>query len=85
MAYSQAECVYILEHYVASKLFAAVPEAFTNACPDKEVPDKTIHQLLTQFRGAGSVRSYRFQAARQLQEWDTAAGIQYCRREGVHL
>jgi hypothetical protein len=45
-----------LEHYSASKLFAAVREAFSNACPDKEVPNKTtIHRLLITFRDTGSV------------------------------
>jgi hypothetical protein len=33
--------VFILEHYFASKQFAAVDEAFSNAYPDKEVPNKT--------------------------------------------
>jgi hypothetical protein len=41
MVYSRAERVFILEHYFASKSFAAVPEAFNNAYPDKEVPNKT--------------------------------------------
>jgi hypothetical protein len=55
MVYSQAERVFILEHYFASKSFAAVPEAFSNVYPDKEVPNKTtIHKLVT-FRGTGSV------------------------------
>jgi hypothetical protein len=40
MVYSWAESVFILEHYFASKLFAAVCEAFSNAYPDKEVPNK---------------------------------------------
>jgi hypothetical protein len=38
------ERVFILEHYLASKSFAAVREPFTNAYPDKEVKNKTsIH------------------------------------------
>jgi hypothetical protein len=41
MVYSRAERVFILEHYFASKSFAAVREAFSNAYPDKEVPNKT--------------------------------------------
>jgi hypothetical protein len=45
------ECVFILEHYFASKSFAAVREAFSNACPDKKIRNKTtIHELLTKFR-----------------------------------
>jgi hypothetical protein len=51
MVYSRAERVFILEHYFASKSFAAVREAFSNAYPDKEVPNKTtIHRLVTKFR-----------------------------------
>jgi hypothetical protein len=33
--------VFILEHYLSSKLFAAVREAFSNVYPDKEVLNKT--------------------------------------------
>jgi hypothetical protein len=40
MVYSRAECVLILECYVALKLFAAVSEAFSSAYPDKEVQHK---------------------------------------------
>jgi hypothetical protein len=51
MVYSRAERVFILEHYFASKSFAAIRKAFSNAYPDKEVPNKTtIHQLVTIFR-----------------------------------
>jgi hypothetical protein len=51
MVYSRAECVFILEHYFASKSFAAVREGFSNAYPDKEVQNKTtIHRLVTTFR-----------------------------------
>jgi hypothetical protein len=56
MVYPQEERVFIPEHYFASKSFAAVREAFINAYPDKEVPNKTtIHVLVTKFRDAGSV------------------------------
>jgi hypothetical protein len=56
MVYSRAERVFILEHYFTSKLFAVVREAFSNAYPDKEVPNKTtIHRLVTTFRDTGSV------------------------------
>jgi hypothetical protein len=40
MLYLRAERVFILEHYFASKSFAAVREAFSNAYPDKDVPNK---------------------------------------------
>jgi hypothetical protein len=48
--------VFVLEHYFTSKAFAAVREAFSNASPDKEVPNKTtIHRLVTKFRDTASV------------------------------
>jgi hypothetical protein len=48
--------VFILEHYFVSKAFAAVREAFSNAYPEKEVPNKTtIHRLVTEFRDTGCV------------------------------
>jgi hypothetical protein len=56
MENSRAERVLILENYFASKSFAAVREAFSNAYPDKEVPNKvTIQRLVTEFRDTGSV------------------------------
>jgi hypothetical protein len=56
MVYSRAECVFILEHYFTSKLFAAIREAFHNAYPDKEILNgATIHRLTTIFQDAGSV------------------------------
>jgi hypothetical protein len=42
MVYSQAERVFVLEHYLASESFAAVREAFKNMYPSKEVPNKII-------------------------------------------
>jgi hypothetical protein len=56
MVYSRAERVFIIEHYFESKSFAAVRETFSNAYPDKEVPNKTtIHRQVTTFRDTGSV------------------------------
>jgi hypothetical protein len=56
MVYSRAERVFILEHYFASKSFAAVREAFSITCPAKEVPNMTtVHRLVTKFRDTGSV------------------------------
>jgi hypothetical protein len=56
MVYSRGERVFTPEHYLASKSFAAVREAFSNACPDKEVLNETtIHRLITKFRDTGSV------------------------------
>jgi hypothetical protein len=93
MVYSRAERVFILEHYFASKSFAAIREVFSSAYPDKEVPNKTtIHRLVTisghrkclYVTGAHratkqlKLRPYRFQAVHQLQQRDTAAIIQYC-------
>jgi hypothetical protein len=37
----QAECVFILKHYFASKSFAAVCRTYTSVYPDKEGPYKT--------------------------------------------
>jgi hypothetical protein len=55
---SLAERVFILEHFFALKSFAAVHEIFSNAYPDKEVPNKTaIHRLVTKFRDTGRVSS----------------------------
>jgi hypothetical protein len=45
------QSVFILEYYFASKFFAAIREAFSNAYPDKELPNKTtIHRRETKFR-----------------------------------
>jgi hypothetical protein len=51
MAYSQAERVFILEHYFASKSSAAVREAFRNAYPHKKI----VYWLAKKFNYAGSV------------------------------
>jgi hypothetical protein len=56
MLYSRAERVFILEHYFTFKSFVAVRQVFSNAYPDKEVPNKTAkHGLVTKFRDTGSV------------------------------
>jgi hypothetical protein len=48
--------VFVLEHCFASKSFAAVREAFSNAYTDKGVPNKTtVHRLLAKVWGTGSV------------------------------
>jgi hypothetical protein len=94
MVYSRAERVFILEHYLVSKSFAAVREAFSSAYPGKKVPNKTpIHQLVTKFRDIGSVlsvtsarratkqlklRPYQFQAVHQLQQRDTNSYAVLC-------
>jgi hypothetical protein len=50
VVHSRVECLFILEYYFALKSFAAVPVTFSNAYPDKEVPNKTtMHQLVTTF------------------------------------
>jgi hypothetical protein len=47
--------VLIFEHYLASKLFGAVRQAFISAYRD-EVPNKTaIHRLVTKIWDTGSV------------------------------
>jgi Zn-finger protein len=51
MVYSCAECVFILKHNIASKLFVAVHEAFSNEDADKEVQNKTIiHHVVTKYQ-----------------------------------
>jgi hypothetical protein len=43
--------VFILEHYFTSKSFAVVREAFSNAYPDKEVPNKIkVERMIRKFR-----------------------------------
>jgi hypothetical protein len=92
MVYSRLERAFVLEQYLASKSFAAaVREAFSNAYPDKEVPNKTTtsneisgHRKYLSVKTAHratkqlKLRPYRFQAVHQLQQRDTAARIQYC-------
>jgi hypothetical protein len=53
-----------------SKQFVAVREAFSNAYPDKEVPNKTtIHLPVTKFRDTGSVCLWQLIIERQ-NSWD---------------
>jgi hypothetical protein len=60
MVYSRAERVFILEHHFASKSFAAVREAFSNAYRDKKVSNKTtIHRLVTKFRVDADVAYFK--------------------------
>jgi hypothetical protein len=48
--------VFVLQHYFASKSFAAVRETFSNAYPENKVPNKaTIHRLVIFFWDIGSV------------------------------
>jgi hypothetical protein len=42
----RAECVFLLEHYLVSKSFYAIPETYSNAFPDKEVHNKTTTILV---------------------------------------
>jgi hypothetical protein len=44
--------VFIVEHDFAYESFADVREAFSNAYPDKEVPNKTVlHRLVNKISG----------------------------------
>jgi hypothetical protein len=54
--HSRAERMFILEYYFASKSFAAVLKVFTsnNAYPDKEVPNKTEHRMVTRCYHSGN-------------------------------
>jgi hypothetical protein len=59
MVYSLEERVFILENFLVLKSFASVREAFSNAYPDKKVPNKTtIHRLVTKFRDTDSIRIF---------------------------
>jgi hypothetical protein len=49
--------MFILEYYLASRSFDAVHEAFSNACPIREVLNKTTYRLLTKFRDTLTVSS----------------------------
>jgi hypothetical protein len=55
MVYSRAEIVFIIERYFASKLFAAVYEAFTYSYSDNEILNTTIYRMATAFWVTGSV------------------------------
>jgi hypothetical protein len=66
MMYLRAESVFILD-YFASKSVDAVHEAFSNAYPDKAVPNKTIiHQMITQFRAREEYMASAYGASKQL-------------------
>lgn len=55
MVYSGADRVFLPDHYFASKSFAAFRKVFTNSYLNKQVPNKTTHLLVNQFRGKDSV------------------------------
>jgi hypothetical protein len=66
MVYSRAERVFIFEHYFASESSATVREAFSNAYPDIELPNKTtVHRLVITFRDTGSVSLWQVLIERQ--------------------
>jgi hypothetical protein len=46
-------------HHFASKSFAAAPEAFSNAYPENEVPNKTKIRLVTKLRDTRSVSQWQ--------------------------
>jgi hypothetical protein len=56
----------VFGRHLAPKVFAAVREAFGNAHPEEEVPEKTkIRRLVTRFRDMGSVRLWQLLTERQ--------------------
>jgi hypothetical protein len=96
--YRQAELVFILQYYLASKSFVAVREAFGNNTAIKPAGNKISghrkysylhvainHLATTQLK----FQPYQFQAVHQLQHRDTAT--LYCYlfrhfvREGIHV
>jgi hypothetical protein len=52
--YLRTKRAFILEHYFASKPFAAAREEFSSAFPDTEVP-KTARQPGTKYGNTGSI------------------------------
>jgi hypothetical protein len=46
MVYSRAGCVFIIEHYFASKSFSSVRDAFSNAYSDKEELKLNTEQIV---------------------------------------
>jgi hypothetical protein len=50
MEYSETECVFIVKYYFIWKQFPVVREAFSNAFPDKEVPNKTTIRRLAEIK-----------------------------------
>jgi hypothetical protein len=48
--------MFIFEYYLPSESFSALREAFSNAYPDNEAPNKiTINRLAIKFRDTGTV------------------------------
>jgi hypothetical protein len=59
-------CGYSQTLIFASKSSATVCEAFSNACPDREVLNKTaVHQMVTTFQDTGSVCLWQVLIQRQ--------------------
>jgi hypothetical protein len=56
MAYAHEERVIVPEYHFVSRLVYAVPEAFNNACPERDVRNKrTLHRLVAKLRGTRGV------------------------------
>jgi hypothetical protein len=51
IAYPRAEHAFLYRNYFTSKPSVAVHEVFSNVYPDKEVLNKTIHQLQKEILG----------------------------------
>jgi hypothetical protein len=52
--------VFSFKHYFASKSYATVYEAFSNAYPDEEVLNTTLHQLGIKLQGTCSVCNRKY-------------------------
>jgi hypothetical protein len=56
MSYSQAQLVFIVEHYVQSQSYLKCQDDFRIAFPKSQVPDKsTVFRLAAHFLETGSV------------------------------
>jgi hypothetical protein len=86
MVYSRAERVFILEHYFASKLFAAAREAFSNAILTKKYRirqqckisgQRKCFSVTSAHRATKQLKLWpcRLQAVRQLQEFNIVIGF----------
>jgi hypothetical protein len=57
MSFSQAQRVFIVEHYLASRSYLNCQNAFTDIFPDSPVPNKsTVSRLVNRFSDTGSMQ-----------------------------
>jgi transposase len=59
MIFSQAQHVFILEHYFSTRSYAECQNAFRNSFPDSVVPNTSTIRLIERFRETGSIGEKR--------------------------